>query len=71
MPAPKAKRPASAAKAPGAARTARKPVAAKRILRLGGAARAAARKPETAGFDGPGYHFVGFRFMCSRRHVRH
>ena len=29
----------------------------------------AAAKAEA--FDGPGYQFVGFRYMCRHRHVRH
>jgi hypothetical protein len=66
MPAPKAKRPAS----PKA-----RPASAKRATRLLEPARAALRKAASTGeseaFDGPGYQFVGFRFMCRHRHVRH
>ena len=67
MPAPKAKRPAS--------RKAPSPGPAKRATRLRDPLRPAARKsaarPEADAFDGPGYQFVGFRFMCRHRHVRH
>jgi hypothetical protein len=67
MPAAKAKRPAS----PKAGSSA----PAKRATRLREPSRAAARtttRPSAAeAFDGPGYQFVGFRFMCRHRHVRH
>jgi hypothetical protein len=65
MPAPKAKRPANL-KAAGAA-------PAKRTTRLREPARATRKttSAETESFNGPGYQFVGFRFMCRHRHVRH
>ena len=65
MPAPKAKRPANlraAATAP-----------AKRATRVREPARTTRKTSsvETEAFNGPGYQFVGFRFMCRHRHVRH
>jgi hypothetical protein len=66
MPAAKAKRPANQKV---------RPASAKRATRLREPARAAARKAVSTGeseaFNGPGYQFVGFRFMCRHRHVRH
>lgn len=69
MPAPKAKRPVS----PKAHPVSTEPASAKRATRLREPARTA-RKTATSGaeaFNGPGYQFVGFRFMCRNRHVRH
>ncbi len=64
MPAAKAKRPANLKSA--------SPSAAKRATRLRAPTRATrkAAAGEEA-FNGPGYQFVGFRFMCRHRHVRH
>lgn len=59
MPAPKARRPGN----PGAVR---KPATVQRAPR-----RKSAAGPKAASFDGPLYPFIGFRFMCRRRHVRH
>ena len=59
MPAPKAKRPASAKAA------VRKPAMAQRAQRPG----APRRKPPA--FGGALYPFIGFRFMCRQRHARH
>ena len=65
MPAPKAKRSANL-KAAGAA-------SAKRATRLREPARTTRKAAfaETEAFNGPGYQFVGFRFMCRHRHDRH
>ena len=66
MPASKAKRPANLKAA--------SPAPAKRATRLREPARTATRKAavaEAEAFNGPGYQFVGFRFMCRHRHVRH
>ena len=69
MPAPKAKRPAN----PKARPVSTKPASAKRATRLREPVRTArkAAASETEAFNGPGYQFVGFRFMCRNRHVRH
>jgi hypothetical protein len=69
MPAPKAKRPAN----PKAHPASTKPVSAKRATRLREPARTARKVTtgETEVFVGPGYQFVGFRFMCRNRHARH
>ena len=71
MPAPKAKRSAN----PKARPASTKPASAKRATRLREPVRMTTRKTASAGegevFNGPGYQFVGFRFMCRHRHVRH
>jgi hypothetical protein len=64
MPAPKAKRPANPKT---------RPVSAKRATRLRETVRTApkATPAQAEAFNGPGYQFVGFRFMCRHRHIRH
>jgi len=42
-------------------------------MRLREPVRAATRNAAAGAeaFNGPGYQFVGFRFMCRNRHIRH
>jgi hypothetical protein len=70
MPAAKAKRSAN----PKGSSAVTRPASAKRATRLREPVRTATRKASAAegeAFNGPGYQFVGFRFMCRHRHVRH
>jgi hypothetical protein len=64
MPAAKAKRPANPKAHPVSAKRATRPRAPVRTARKAAAG-------ETEAFNGPGYQFVGFRFMCRNRHIRH
>lgn len=62
-----AKRPATSRKSQATGAKPKRPTSAAR--------RQIAREPERPAaaepFDGPGYHFAGFRMMCRHRHARH